>query len=69
MKVQVVVQPVSKRLPEAAYNAWREKVRNRIEFKADVPFDKQEMWRIRILLTNAQVTGEADTDVPVTPPC
>jgi hypothetical protein len=67
MKVQVIVQPVSKRLPEAAYNAWREKLRDRVEFKADVPFDKQEMWKIRILLTSAQATGETDTEVPVTP--
>jgi hypothetical protein len=67
MKVQIVVQPVSGRLPEMRYDAWREKLRNRVEFKADVPFDKEEMWRIRILLASAQITGEADTDVPVTP--
>jgi hypothetical protein len=67
MKVQVVVQPVSKRLPEATYNAWREKLRDRVEFKADVPFDKQEMWKIRILLASGQVSGETDTVVPVTP--
>jgi hypothetical protein len=67
MKVQVVVQPVSGRLPEARYDAWREQLRNRVEYKAVVPFDKEETWRIRILLSSAQVTGETDTDVPVTP--
>jgi hypothetical protein len=67
MKVQVIVQPVSGRLPEMRYDAWREKLRNRVEFKALVPFDKEEMWRIRILLASAQVTGETDTNVPVTP--
>jgi hypothetical protein len=67
MKVQVIVQPVSGRLPEARYDAWREQLRNRVEFKAVVPFDKEETWRIRILLASAQVTGETDTDVPVTP--
>ena len=67
MKVQVVVQPLSGRLPEKRYDAWREKLRNRVEFKALVPFDKEEMWRIRILLSSAQVTGEVDTDVRVTP--
>jgi hypothetical protein len=67
MKVQVVVQPVSGRLPEQRYDAWREKLHNRVEFKAVVPFDKEEVWRIRILLASAEVTGETDTEVPVTP--
>jgi hypothetical protein len=68
MKVQVAVQPVSGRLAEQTYDAWREKLRDRAEFKADVPFDKDEEWRIRILLTSAEVSGETDTNVQVTPP-
>jgi hypothetical protein len=67
MKVQVIVQPVSGRLLEARYDAWREQLRNRVEFKADVPFDKEETWRIRIVLASAQVSGETSVDVPVTP--
>jgi hypothetical protein len=68
MKVQVAVQPVSGRLPEKSYGAWREKVRNEIEFKTTVPFDKEETWRVRILLSSAEVTGETQTNVEVTPP-
>lgn len=68
MKVQVAVQPVSGRLPEKIYGAWREKVRNEVEFKTTVPFDREETWRIRILLTSAQITGETQTNVEVTPP-
>ena len=68
MKVQVAVQPVSQRLSEQTYGAWREKLRDRVEFKADVPFDKEEEWRIRILLASAEGGGEADTNVQVTPP-
>ena len=68
MKVQVAVQPVSGRLPEKLYDAWREKVRNEVEFKTTVPFDKEETWRVRILLNSAQVTGETQTNVEVTPP-
>jgi hypothetical protein len=67
MKVQVIVQPVSGRLPEARHDAWREQLRNRVEFKAEVPFDKEETWRIRIVLVSAQVAGETAVDVPVTP--
>ena len=67
MKVQVAVQPVTGRLPEKAYGAWREKLRDRVEFKTDIPFDKEETWRIRVLISSSQVSGEADTDVEVTP--
>jgi len=67
MKVQVIVQPVSKRLPEAGYNAWREALKDRVEFKTTVPFDKEEMWHVRVLLASSMGGGETDTDVPVTP--
>jgi hypothetical protein len=67
MKVQVIVQPLNGRLPEKAYDAWRDKLRNRVEFKAEVPFDKEETWRIRVLLTSSEVSGETDTNVEVTP--
>ncbi len=67
MKVQVIVQPVSGRMPEKAYNAWRNKLRDHVEFKAEVPFDKEETWRVRILLSSSQVSGETDTNVEVTP--
>lgn len=67
IKVRVIVQPMSKRLPEAAYGAWREKLRDRVEFKTIVPFDKEEMWHIRVLISSARVNGETDVDVPVTP--
>lgn len=67
MKVRVIVQPASGRLPEKSYDAWREKLRNRVEFKADVPFDKEEAWQVRVVLASSQVNGEADTNVQVTP--
>ena len=67
MRVQVIVQPTSGRLPERAYDAWRNKLRDHVEFKAVVPFDKEETWRVRVLLSSSQVSGEADTNVEVTP--
>jgi hypothetical protein len=68
MKVQVAVRPASGRLAEQTYGAWREKLRDRVEYKADVPFDKEEEWRIRILLSSSAGGGETDTNVQVTPP-
>jgi hypothetical protein len=67
LKVQVAVQPVSKRLPVAVYNAWRDKLLDHVEFKTLVPFDKEEMWHVHIAFSSSTVNGEADTDVPVTP--
>ena len=67
MKVRVIVQPVSKRLPEAGYEAWREKLLDHVEYKAVVPFDKEETWHIRILFASSMASGEQDTDVQVTP--
>ena len=68
MKVQIAVQPMSGRLPEQRYDAWRERLRDRVEFKSDVPFDKEEEWRVRVLLMSSQVSGETDATVQVTPP-
>jgi len=67
MKVQVAVQPISRRLPEATYGAWREKLLDHVEFKTVVPFDREETWHIRVLLASSVASGETDTDVQVTP--
>ena len=67
LKVQVAVQPVSGRLPERQYGAWREKLHGQVEYKTEVPFDAQELWRVRILLSSARGGGEASANVQVTP--
>ncbi|MGB6826820.1 MAG: hypothetical protein WBE41_02170 [Terracidiphilus sp.] len=67
MKVQVAVQPLSKRLPVAVYSTWRDKLLDHVEFKTLVPFDKQEMWHVHITFASSTANGAADTDIPVTP--
>jgi len=67
MKVQVSVQPVSGRLPKKTYDAWREKLRDRVEFKSIVPFDKEETWKVEVTLSSAEVSGATATNVEVTP--
>ncbi len=66
--MQIAVQPVSGRLPEAKHPAHRQALRNRVQYKAEVPFDAQERWRVRVLLQSARGSGEAATEVEVTPP-
>ncbi len=68
VRVDVSVRPTSGRLPEAVYAAEREDQGGRVQFKALVPFDAEELWRVRVSLRSAQGGGEATTVVEVTPP-
>jgi hypothetical protein len=68
LKVDVAVQPLTGRLPEKSYSAWRENLRGQVEYKALIPFDAQEMWRVRVTVTSAEGGGEAVANVEVTPP-
>jgi hypothetical protein len=68
LNVVVSVQPTSGRLAESSYTAVRENLRGQLQFKALVPFDAQELWRVRIRLQSAQSSGEAVATVEATPP-
>jgi len=66
--VHVGVQPLSGRLAEARYPAWRQEMRGRVQYRADVPFDVQELWRVRIIVHSALGSGEATLQVETIPP-
>lgn len=68
LKVEVSVQPTSGRLAEAFYLAEREDLHGQTQYKALVPFDAQELWRVRVRLQSAQSSGEAMATVEATPP-
>ena len=68
LRVQIGVQPVSGRLPEAFYAAERENVQGRVQYRALVNFDAQELWRVRVRLESAQGNGETTATVEATPP-
>jgi hypothetical protein len=68
LRVQIGVQPVSGRLPEAFYPAERENVQGRIQYRAQVQFDAQELWRVRVRLESAQGNAETVATVEATPP-
>src|SRR5262245_17075738 len=48
VKVSVGVAPTSGRLPEATYAAERRIANRRVEYYAEVEFDAQEYWKVRI---------------------
>lgn len=68
LKIQIGVQPLSGRLAEVVYPAWREKLRGQVEYKTEVQFDADEFWRVRLILQSAEGGGEALSNVEATPP-
>jgi hypothetical protein len=68
LRVQIGVQPVSGRLPEAVYTAQRENLQNQVQYRADVHFDAEELWRVRVRLESAQGSAETIATVEATPP-
>jgi hypothetical protein len=68
LNIQIGIQPESGRLPEVVYPAWREKLRGQMEFKTEVHFDADEMWRVRLILESSQGRSEALSRVEATPP-
>jgi tetratricopeptide (TPR) repeat protein len=67
LKIDLGIQPVSGRLAEVIYPTRRENLRDQIEFKTDVNFDRQEFWRARLILHSSQGDGESTASVEATP--
>jgi hypothetical protein len=68
LHVQIGVQPVSGRLPEAFYPAQRESVKGQLQYRAQVHFDAEELWRVRVRLESAMGNAETVENVAATPP-
>jgi hypothetical protein len=68
LKIKIGVQPVTGRLPEKFYEAARVKSRGQVEYNAQADFDRQELWRVRLVIQSSQGGGEATAQVEVTPP-
>jgi hypothetical protein len=68
LKAEVCVQPISDRLPEVGYAATRQNLRDRVQFFAEVQFDQQEFWRVRVHISGEGGDGEVRAEVEATPP-
>ena len=68
LKIEIGVRPVTDRLPEALYAAERVKSRGQVQYNAQAEFDRQELWRVRLVIRSSQGSGEATAQVEVTPP-
>ncbi len=68
LKIEIGIQPESGRLPEVVYTATRENNRGQVEYKALTEFDRDEFWRVRLVLQSSQGSGEMLSRVEATPP-
>jgi hypothetical protein len=68
LRVQVGVQPVSGRVAETFYSAERENLQGQVQYRTQVHFDAQELWRVRVRLVSAQTVSETTETVEATPP-
>ncbi len=67
LDVQIGIQPVSGRLPEVMYKLDRDD-QGQVQYKTDrVNFDRDEMWRARLVLHTSDGDGEAVATVEATP--
>jgi hypothetical protein len=67
LKVKIGVQPESGRLGEVLYSADRDATQGQLQFKTAVAFDRDEFWRVHLVLESAQGNGEAFSRVEATP--
>jgi hypothetical protein len=67
LKIKIGVQPESGRLPEALYNAERDDTRGQVDYKTLVEFDRDEFWKVRLVLESSQGRGETFSRVEATP--
>ncbi len=68
LKVQIGVQPESGRLPEVVYTAAAQDNRSgQLQYNAIVQFDRDEFWRVRLVLESSLGRGEEFSRVEATP--
>jgi hypothetical protein len=68
LKIDIGVQPLTGRLPEARYATQRQIADGQLRFDAAIPFDAQEFWRVNVYVRSSLGTGQATAKVEVTPP-
>lgn len=66
-RVRIGLQPISKRLAEAVYEAEPQRVRHGARYYVEAPLDRAEMWRVRVLLDGPEGGGEMAAQVEATP--
>jgi hypothetical protein len=68
LQVEIGIQPESGRLAEVLYPAVRDDSRGQVEYKVSAQFDRDEFYRVRLVLRDSQGAEEALSRVEATPP-
>ena len=67
LKVSIGVRPESGRLPETFFKADRDDTRNLVEYRTYADFDRDEFWRVHLVIESSEGNGEAFSRVEATP--
>lgn len=67
LKFSLGIQPESKRLQEVVYPMAREDDHGQVQYKASVDFDRDDFFRVRLILQDAQGKAETFSRVEATP--
>jgi hypothetical protein len=67
VRFHIGIQPESKRLPEVVYAMNREEDHGQVQYKALVDFDRDDFFRVRLVLEDSQGQTEALSRVEATP--
>lgn len=68
LQVEVCVKPGGDRLPEACFSSVRQNVNDKAQYYAEVGFDRQEVWQVRVRLMGPGAVEELLSEVEATPP-
>ena len=67
LKIQIGIQPESGSLPEVVYAADEDNSGGQLEYKSVVQFDRDEFWRVRLIMQSSQGHEEVLSRVEATP--
>ncbi len=67
LKMEMGIQPVNGRLPEVVYPMTRDTGPGQIQYNVQVEFDRQEFFKVRVLVHSSEGEGEALSQVEATP--
>jgi hypothetical protein len=67
LKFNIGIQPESQRLPEVVYAMDRADDHGQLQYKASVNFDRDDFFRVRLVLQDSQEKAETFSRVEATP--
>ena len=68
LKIEIGIQPESGRLPEVVYPTEQDDSRGQLEYKTSTEFDRDDFFRVRLMVKSSQGSEEALSRVEATPP-